>query len=112
MRIFDKKWVDGKETRVLNEKQTVIAQQKQEAICEAFKDWIFKDPERREALCKKYNALFNNIRPREYDGSHIRFSGMTPEISRGPTRKTPWPISSMERTPCWPTVSARAKPLR
>ena len=87
VRIFDKKWVDGKETRVLNEKQTVIAQQKQEAICEAFKDWIFKDPERREALCKKYNALFNNIRPREYDGSHIRFSGMTPEISLRPHQK-------------------------
>ena len=87
VRIFDKKWVDGKETRVLNEKQTVIAQQKQEAICEAFKDWIFKDPERRETLCKKYNALFNNIRPREYDGSHIRFSGMTPEISLRPHQK-------------------------
>ncbi|MDE6589871.1 MAG: DEAD/DEAH box helicase family protein [Oscillospiraceae bacterium] len=81
VRIFDKKWVDGKETRVLNEKQTAIAQQKQEAIGEAFKDWIFKDPERREVLCKKYNEMFNNIRPREYDGSHIIFAGMNPEIS-------------------------------
>ena len=87
VRVFDTKWVDGKETRVLNEKQTVIAQQKQEAICEAFKDWIFKEPERRETLCKKYNEMFNNIRPREYDGSHIRFSGMTPEINLRPHQK-------------------------
>ena len=55
VRIFDKIWGDGQERRVLNQKQTMIAQQKQEAICEAFKDWIFKDPERREILCKKYN---------------------------------------------------------
>ena len=86
-RVFDTKWVDGKETRVLNEKQTMIAQQKQEAICEAFKEWIFKDPERREALCRKYNTTFNNIRPREYDGSHIRFAGMNPEISLRPHQK-------------------------
>ncbi len=81
VRVFDKKWVDGQEVRVLNEKETAIAQQKQEAIGEAFKDWIFKDPERREALCRKYNDKFNNIRPREYDGSHINFVGMNPEIS-------------------------------
>jgi len=81
VRIFDTKTVDGKEVRVLNEKQTAIAQQKQEAMCEAFKDWIFKDPVRREALCKRYNEQFNSIRPREYDGSHIRFAGMNPEIS-------------------------------
>nr|WP_325259171.1 LPD11 domain-containing protein [uncultured Oscillibacter sp.] len=87
VRIFDRKWVDGKETRVLNEKQTMIAQQKQEAIGEAFKDWIFKDPERREALCKKYNEMFNNIRPREYDGSHINFVGMNPEISLRPHQR-------------------------
>ena len=88
VRIFDKKWVDGKETRVLNEKQTMIAQQKQEAIGEAFKDWIFKDPERREALCKKYNEMFNNIRPRAYDGSHINFVGMNPEISLRPHQRS------------------------
>ena len=87
VRIFDKKWVDGKETRVLNEKETAIAQQKQEAISETFKDWIFKDPERREALCKKYNEMFNNIRPREYDGSHINFVGMNPEISLRPHQR-------------------------
>ena len=81
VRVFDKKWLDGQEVRVLNEKETAIAQQKQEAIGEAFKDWIFKDPERREALCRKYNDRFNNIRPREYDGSHINFVGMNPEIS-------------------------------
>lgn len=81
VRIFDRKEVDGKEVRILNEKETAIAQQKQEAMCEAFKDWIFKDPVRREALCKKYNERFNCIRPREYDGSHIRFIGMNPEIS-------------------------------
>ena len=81
VRIFDTQIVDGREVRVLNEKQTAIAQQKQEAMCEAFKDWIFKDPVRREALCKQYNEKFNNIRPREYDGSHIRFAGMNPEIS-------------------------------
>ena len=84
VRIFDTKWVDGKETRVLNEKETMIAQQKQEAICEQFKEWIFKDPERREVLCRKYNSIFNATRPREYDGSHIRFAGMNPEISLRP----------------------------
>ena len=88
VRVFDKKWVDGQETRVLNEKQTAIAQQKQEAICEAFKDWIFKDPERREALCRTYNDKFNSIRPREYDGSHINFVGMNPEIDLRPHQRS------------------------
>ena len=87
VRIFDKHWEDGKEVRVLNEKETAIAQQKQEAIGEAFKDWVFKDPERREALCRKYNDKFNNIRPREYDGSHINFVGMNPEISLRPHQR-------------------------
>ena len=81
VRIFDKKYEDGKEIRVLNQKQTMIAQQKQEAMNEAFKDWIFKDPVRREKLVRKYNDKFNCIRPREYDGSHINFVGMNPEIS-------------------------------
>ena len=84
VRIFDTIYEDGKQVRVPNEKQTMIAQQKQEAICEAFKEWIFKDPERREVLCRKYNERFNNIRPREYDGSHIHFSGMNPEINLRP----------------------------
>ena len=71
---------DGKQHRVLNKKETMLAQQKQEMIREAFKEWVFRDIDRREDLCKTYNELFNSIRPREYDGSHIRFVGMTPEI--------------------------------
>lgn len=71
---------EGREKRVLNKKETMLAQQKQEMIREAFKEWIFRDMDRREDLCKTYNELFNSVRPREYDGSHIRFVGMTPEI--------------------------------
>lgn len=80
-RIFDIIIEDGKEKRVLNKKETMLASQKQEAIREAFKDWIFRDVERREALCAKYNELFNSNRPREYDGSHLTFPGMTPDIT-------------------------------
>ena len=72
---------EGKEKRVLNGKETALAQQRQEAMKEAFKAWIWKDPQRRQELCAKYNTVFNAIRPREYDGSHIRFNGMNPEIS-------------------------------
>ena len=72
---------DGKEKRVLNNKETTLAQQKQQAIKDAFRDWIWKDPDRRHALVNQYNELFNSTRPREYDGSHITFSGMNPEIS-------------------------------
>ena len=75
---------DGTEKRVLNTKETMLAQQKQEMVREAFKSWIWKDPQRREALCRKYNEIFNSIRPRAYDGSHIRFTGMTPEIHLRP----------------------------
>ena len=71
---------DGKERRVLNSKETTLAQQKQQAIKDAFRDWIWKDPDRRQELVIKYNELFNSTRPREYDGSHIVFSGMNPEI--------------------------------
>lgn len=71
---------DGKERRVLNQKETTLAQQKQQAIKDAFRDWIWKDPYRRDALVSKYNELFNSVRPREYDGQHITFSGMNPEI--------------------------------
>lgn len=81
VQIFDTHYdVDGKETRVLNERETAIAQQKQEAIKEAFQNWIFKDPERRTDLCATYNRMFNSMRPREYDGQHINFIGMNPEI--------------------------------
>ncbi len=79
-RIYDTVVEDGKEKRVLNKKETTLASQKQEAIREAFKDWIFRDPERRQVLVAKYNELFNSTRPREYDGSHLKFPGMTPDI--------------------------------
>ena len=71
---------DGKEKRVLNSKETTLAQQKQQAIKDAFQEWIWKDPARRHDLVKKYNELFNSTRPREYNGQHITFSGMNPEI--------------------------------
>lgn len=71
---------DGKERRVLNQKETTLAQQKQQAIKDAYRDWIWKEPYRRERLVTRYNELFNSIRPREYDGQHIAFAGMTPEI--------------------------------
>ena len=83
-RIFDTIEEDGKEKRVLNKKETMLASQKQEAIREAFKDWVFRDPERRQTLCAKYNELFNSTRPREYDGSHLKFPGMTPDIALRP----------------------------
>lgn len=72
---------EGREKRVLNQKETTLAQQKQESIRDAFKDWIWKDPERRQALVQQYNEIFNSTRPREYDGSHITFGGMSPEIT-------------------------------
>ena len=72
---------DGKERRVLNSKETTLAQQKQQAIKDAFQDWIWKDPDRRHTLVDRYNELFNSSRPREYNGEHIRFNGMNPEIS-------------------------------
>ena len=72
---------EGKERRVLNQKETTLAQQKQQAIKDAFRDWIWQDPNRRQTLVEKYNELFNSTRPREYDGQHITFSGMNPEIS-------------------------------
>lgn len=71
---------DGTESVSSTTKETMLAQQKQEMVREAFKSWVWKDPERREVLCQKYNEIFNSIKPREYDGSHIRFTGMTPEI--------------------------------
>ena len=81
VRIYDTvEDADGKEKRVLNQKETTLAQQKQQAIKDAFRDWIWKDPDRRAVLVKKYNELFNSVRPREYDGQHITFSGMNPEI--------------------------------
>ena len=82
VRIFDYVYdADGRKTAVLNKKETAIAQSKQELIKDAFAEWIWKDPDRREAICKTYNILFNSNRPREYDGSRINFSGMNPEIT-------------------------------
>ena len=82
VRIFDyKEDAEGRRIAVLNKKETAIAQSKQELIKDAFAEWIWKDPDRREAICKTYNILFNSNRPREYDGSHINFSGMNPEIT-------------------------------
>ena len=79
-RVFDTVIEDGKEKRVLNKKETTIVAQKQDAMREAFRDWVFRDQERREVLVNKYNVLFNSTRPREYDGSHLVFPGMTPDI--------------------------------
>ena len=82
VRIFDYQYdEEGRRIAVLNKKETAIAQSKQELIKDAFTEWIWKDPDRREAICKTYNILFNSNRPREYDGSHISFSGMNPEIT-------------------------------
>ncbi|MEY8283259.1 N-6 DNA methylase [Lachnospiraceae bacterium 50-23] len=81
VRIFDYIEDDeGRKKAVLNKKETAIAQSKQEMIKQEFQDWIWSDPERRERLCKSYNEKFNSVRPREYDGSHIIFNGMNPEI--------------------------------
>lgn len=88
VRIYDTKLdAEGNEIRVLNKKETMLATQKQDAIKEAFKDWIFRDQERREKLCRIYNERFNSIRPREYDGSHLTFPGMNPEIELRPHQK-------------------------
>ena len=84
VRVYDTKFVDGKEGRELNRKETTLAQQKQEQIKQAFREWIFQDPERRHDLVRIYNERFNSTRPREYDGSHISFSGISPEITLRP----------------------------
>ncbi|MDE6590059.1 MAG: DEAD/DEAH box helicase, partial [Oscillospiraceae bacterium] len=82
VRIYDTvEDADGKEKRVLNAKETTLAAQKQQALRDAFREWIFKDPKRRQTLVRQYNEEMNCIRPREYDGSHINFVGMNPEIT-------------------------------
>ncbi|MCD8012011.1 MAG: N-6 DNA methylase [Lachnospiraceae bacterium] len=86
-RIFDRVEEDGKEKRVLNKKETMLAQQKQDAIKAAFKEWVFRDPQRRADLVHEYNVRFNSSRPREYDGSHITFQGMNPAIGLRPHQK-------------------------
>ena len=85
VRIFDYiQDENGNKVAKLNIKETTIAQQKQASIKQAFEDWIWKDPDRRDDLCKIYNVRFNSIRPREYDGSHITFGGISPEITLRP----------------------------
>ena len=108
IRIYDTvEDADGKQRRVLNKKATTLAQQKQQAMKDAFQDWLWKDPRRRERLVAKYNEQFNSTRPREYDGSHIVFGGMNPEIQLRNTRKTPLPTSSTAETPCLPRGGGR-----
>ena len=87
VKVFDYVEVDGKRKAVLNKKETAIAQGKQAEIKQAFQDWIWKDPDRRERLVALYNERFNNLRPREYDGSHLIFPGMNPEITLRPHQK-------------------------
>ena len=87
-RVYDTIMEDGKEKRVLNKKETTLAAQKQDTIREAFKDWVFRDPDRRQDLVAKYNKLFNSTRPREYDGAHLKFPGMTPDIELKPHQKS------------------------
>jgi len=86
-RVYDTVLEDGREKRVLNKKETMLASQKQEAIREAFKNWIFAEPERRADLVETYNKLFNSIRPREYEGAHLNFPGMSPEVTLRPHQK-------------------------
>lgn len=86
-RVYDIVVEDGVEKRVLNKRETMIASQKQETIRQAFQEWIFRDPERRQVLTAKYNRIFNSTRPREYDGSHLKFPGMSPDIELKPHQK-------------------------
>lgn len=87
IQIFDVAEQDGKEKRVLNKKETILAAQKQDVLREEFKNWIFRDSERRQDLVAVYNKLFNSTRPREYDGSYLKFPGMTPTIELKPHQK-------------------------
>ena len=87
VKVFDYVEVDGKRKAILNKKETAIAQGKQAEIKQAFQDWIWKDPDRRDRLTTLYNERFNNLRPREYDGSHLIFPGMNPEITLRPHQK-------------------------
>ena len=97
---------------MLNAKETTLAAQKQQAIREAFKDWIWRDPERRQALVRQYNEEMNSTRPREYDGSHIVFGGMNPSITLREHQKTPSPMCCTAATRCWPMRWVRAKLLK
>ena len=113
VRIFDYIEDDeGKKKAVLNKKETAIAQAKQELIKQGFQDWIWDDPTRREKLTKMYNEKFNSIRPREYDGSHIVFNGMNPEIELREHQKMRLHTFCTAAIRCWHTQSVRARPLK
>lgn len=103
---------DGRRVAVLNKKETAIAQGKQELLKEAFAEWIWKDPERREKICKAYNILFNSNRPREYDGSHINFSGMNPEITLRKHQVNAIAHILYGGNTCWPMWWVRVRPSR
>ena len=105
VRIYDTvEDADGKERRVLNAKETTLAAQKQQAIRDAFRDWIWRDPERRQALVRQYNEEMNSTRPREYDGSHITFWRHEPvHYPAGSPAGGLSPISSMAAIRCWHT---------
>jgi N12 class adenine-specific DNA methylase len=113
VRIFDYfEDENGKKTAVLNKKETAIAQGKQELIKQAFADWIWSDPERREQLTKMYNEKFNSLRPREYDGSHMSFVGINPKSLYDRTKSMRLLISFMAATHFWRTSWVPAKPLK
>lgn len=102
VRIYDTiEDADGKERRVLNAKETTLAAQKQQAIRDAFKDWIWKDPDRRQALVRQYNEEMNSTRPREYDGGHITFGGMNPAITLREHQKTLSLMCCTAAIRCW-----------
>ena len=111
-RVYDTIVEDGKEKRVLNQNETTLAQQKQQAIKDAFAGWVWKDPQRRTLLVKRYNELFNSTRPREYDGSHIHFVGMNPEINLREHQRNAVAMCCMGITPFWRTKSVPARALR
>ena len=101
VRIFDTvQDADGHEQRVLNKKETAIAQDKQDLIKQKFQEWIWAEPSRRDRLCRIYNEKFNSIRPREYDGSHIVFAGMNPEKKLRPHQRNAVARQFMAATPC------------
>ena len=111
-RVYDTIEEDGKEKRVLNQNETTLAQQKQQAIKDAFAGWVWKDPQRRTLLVKRYNELFNSTRPREYDGSHIHFVGMNPEINLREHQRNAVAHVLLGTTPFWRTKSVLARVLR
>ena len=111
-RVYDTIVENGKEKRVLNQNETTLAQQKQQAIKDAFAGWVWKDPQRRTLLVKRYNELFNSTRPREYDGSHIHFVGMNPEIDLREHQRNAVAHVLLGTTPFWRTKSVLARVLR